>query len=82
METPKLNDRPKAEAFLRAGKKVGFYAKLGLVTSYQSGELEIDYRKGSSSSGNRKRYYDYVMTTMMTPIWKNMVRWEKYMMRA
>ncbi len=59
METLKLNDRPKAEALLRAAQKAGFYAKLGLVTSYQSGELEIDYRKGSSSSGNRKRYYDY-----------------------
>lgn len=58
METLKLNDRPKAEALLLAAQKAGFYAKLGLVTSWQSGELEIDYRKGSSSSRNRKRYDD------------------------
>lgn len=59
METLKLNDRPKAEALMLAAQKAGFYAKLGLVTSWQSGELELDYRKGSSSSRNRKRYDDY-----------------------
>jgi hypothetical protein len=33
----KLNDRPKAEALLRAAQKAGCYAKMCLVTSYLSG---------------------------------------------
>lgn len=33
----KLNDRYKAEALLRAAKKLGFYAKLCLVTSFKEG---------------------------------------------
>lgn len=36
----KLNDRPKAEALLRAAQKAGCYAKLCLVTSYLSGAPE------------------------------------------
>jgi len=36
----KLNDRPKAEALLRAAQKSGCYAKMCLVTSYLSGEPE------------------------------------------
>ncbi len=38
----KLNDRPKAEALLRAAKKAGCYAKMCLVTSYLSGTPEDD----------------------------------------
>lgn len=58
MESLKLNDRPKAEALILAAEKAGFYAKLGLVTSYQAGQLEMDYSKGSSRSRGRGRYYD------------------------
>jgi len=57
MESLKLNDRPKAEALLLAAQKAGFYAKLGLVTSYQAGELEVNYDKKSSRSRGRQRYY-------------------------
>jgi len=58
MESLKLNDRPKAEALILAAEKAGFYAKLGLVTSYQAGQLEVDYNKGSSRSRGKQRYYD------------------------
>jgi 2OG-Fe(II) oxygenase superfamily len=54
MEGLKLNDRPKAEALMAAAEKVGFYAKLGLVTSYQSGSLEYEPR----GRGRRRSYYD------------------------
>jgi len=47
MESLKLNDRPKAEALLLAAQKAGFYAKLGLVTSYQAGELEMEHSSRS-----------------------------------
>ncbi len=52
MEGLKLNDRPKAEALMAAAEKVGFYAKLGLVTSYQSGELEYVAKRGSKRRMN------------------------------
>jgi hypothetical protein len=55
MEALKLNDRPKAEALMAAAEKVGFYAKLGLVTSYQSGSLEYTAKR---SSRGRRSYYD------------------------
>ncbi len=58
MEALKLNDRPKAEVILLAAQKAGFYAKLGLVTSYQSGELKIEYGNSSSRSKYRSSYYD------------------------
>jgi hypothetical protein len=57
MEALKLNDRPKAEALMAAANKIGFYAKLGLVTSYQSGSLEMEYK--SKRGGRRRSYYDY-----------------------
>jgi hypothetical protein len=57
MQSLKFNDRPKAEALLQAAENAGFYAKLGLVTSYQSGELEIEDRK-PSRYGRRRSYYD------------------------
>jgi hypothetical protein len=54
MEALKLNDRPKAEALIQAAQKAEYYCKLGLVTSYQMGELEV------SSSRSRRGYYsDY-----------------------
>lgn len=54
MEALKLNDRPKAEALMAAAHKIGFYAKLGLVTSYQSGSLEYE----SKRSSRKRSYYD------------------------
>ncbi len=55
----KLNDRPKAEAIIKAAGKAGYHIKLGLVTSYQTGELEIpDTKKPSSGYGRRRSYYD------------------------
>jgi 2OG-Fe(II) oxygenase superfamily len=54
MEGLKLNDRPKAEALMAAAEKIGFYAKLGLVTSYQSGSLEYTAKRSS----RRRSYYD------------------------
>ncbi len=59
MEALKLDDRPKAEALILAAKRAGYYAKLGLVTSYQTGELIDDYDYGSSRSRGRGRYDDY-----------------------
>ena len=48
----KLDDRPKAEALIKAAENAGFYAKLGLVTSYQSGELlSDDYDYGYRGGG-------------------------------
>ena len=58
MGSLKLNDRPKAEALILAAQKAGFYAKLGLVTSFQAGQLEMDYSKASRKSRGRQRYYD------------------------
>jgi predicted 2-oxoglutarate/Fe(II)-dependent dioxygenase YbiX len=58
MEALKLNDRPKAEALILAAQKAGFYAKLGLVTSYQSGALEEDYKQRSSKYNRSRSYYD------------------------
>jgi len=58
MESLKLNDRPKAEALLLAAQRAGFYAKLGLVTSFRAGQLEMSYDKRSSRSRSRQRYYD------------------------
>ncbi|MEP7145115.1 MAG: 2OG-Fe(II) oxygenase [Ferruginibacter sp.] len=57
METLKLNDRPKAAALIQAAQKAGFYFKLGLVTSYQMGELEISSKR-SSRYGSRRSYDD------------------------
>jgi hypothetical protein len=58
METLKLNDRPKAMVLVLAAQEAGFYAKLGLVTSYQIGVLEMDYKNKSSKSRGRRHYYD------------------------
>ena len=38
----KLDDRPKAAVIMEAANKAGFYAKLCLVTSYQSGTPEYE----------------------------------------
>jgi len=49
----KLNDRPKAEALLRAAQKAGCYAKMCLVTSYVTGMPEDDggyYRYGEGGN--------------------------------
>ncbi len=55
LNTLKLNDRPKAEALIKAAGNAGFYAKLGLVTSYQSGELLTE---GSDYGYRRGGWYD------------------------
>jgi hypothetical protein len=57
MDALKLNDRPKAETLLLAAEKAGFYAKLGLVTSYRIGELDLDSGKRKHRS-SRGRWYD------------------------
>lgn len=54
LEQLKLKDRPVAEILLKAAEKAGYYAKLALVTSYQAGELEVEY----SGRGRRGYYYD------------------------
>lgn len=48
----KLNDRPKAEALLRAAQKAGCYAKMCLVTSYLSGMPEDSGRYGYGDEGD------------------------------
>jgi len=58
MDMLKLNDRPKVEALMLAAQKANFYAKLGLVTSYQTGDLEMNYDSRSSRSRSRRSYYD------------------------
>lgn len=58
MEALKLNDRPKAATLIRAAGIAGYYVKLGLVTSYQIGELEMDSGKKTSRYGYRRSYYD------------------------
>ncbi|MFV8326045.1 hypothetical protein [Flavobacterium sp. ZS1P14] len=58
MDGLKLNDRPKAEALILAAQKAGFYAKLGLVTSYQSGALETDHHQRPSKHRYSRSYYD------------------------
>lgn len=52
----KLHDRPQAEALTGAAEKAGYFASLGLVTLYRSGELEgADFHY---EYGRRGRYYD------------------------
>jgi len=52
----KLHDRPQAEALTGAAEKAGYFASLGLVTLYRSGELEgADFHY---EFGRRGRYYD------------------------
>jgi hypothetical protein len=53
----KLHDRPRAAALLEAAEEAGMFAKLGLLTHYQSGELEIEY-DSRRSRGRRWRGYD------------------------
>jgi hypothetical protein len=51
MDSLKLNDRAKAVTLMRAAGKADYYAKLCLVTSYQSGELQVEYRRTSRRWG-------------------------------
>ncbi len=53
----KLDDRPRAESLIEAARKAGYFAALGLVTHYLSGELEDD---GSyyNRRDRRNRYHD------------------------
>lgn len=59
MEALKGDDRPKAEALLLAAEKVSFYAKLGLVTCYQMGELVENYDGRKNRSGSRRWVDDF-----------------------
>jgi len=59
MNALKLNDRLKAESLIQAAAQAGFYVKLGLVTSYQNGELEIDDNKKAPSRYSRRNSYYY-----------------------
>lgn len=53
LENLKHHDRPRAEALMQAAGQAGYFAGLGLVTHYLSGELEEpDY-------GRRSRYRSY-----------------------
>lgn len=55
-DTLKLHDKPRATALMEAADKAGYFARLGLVTSYLMGELESDY--DYYSRGRRGNYYD------------------------
>jgi len=54
----KNNDSPRAEVILKAAEKAGFFAKLGLVTSYLSGELEGTSGYDGYGYGRRRSYYE------------------------
>ncbi|EHQ24500.1 2OG-Fe(II) oxygenase [Mucilaginibacter paludis] len=54
----KLNDRPKAESLLLAAEKAGYYAKMGLITSFLAGQLEVDYAR-SNRHGKQRQYNPY-----------------------
>jgi hypothetical protein len=55
LQSLKLNDAPRAQALLAAAEKAGFYAKLGLLTYYQMGDLEYQ----ANSRRKRRWSYDY-----------------------
>ncbi len=55
----KLNDLPRATALLAAAEAAGMFAKLGLFTHYQSGELEIDYESRRSRGRRWSGYNEY-----------------------
>ena len=55
----KLDDRPRAESLIESARKAGYFASLGLVTHYLSGELEDDGSYyGHRNRRNRYRYHD------------------------
>lgn len=56
----KLNDRPKADALLKAAKNAGYYAKLCLVTSYLSGSPKYSgyYGTGKDEDAAMDEVYD------------------------
>ena len=55
LDNLKHHDSPRAQAIIAAAEKAGYFAKLGLVTHYQMGELEgVDFY---SSYHNRYRGY-------------------------
>ena len=51
----KLHDKPRATALMEAAERAGYFARLGLVTSYLMGELEEDYNYYRRR--RRGRYY-------------------------
>lgn len=55
----KLADKPRAQMLMKAAEKTGFFARLALLTHYQSGE--IDYNSIKPKRGKRRRwdYEDY-----------------------
>jgi hypothetical protein len=53
----KLDDKPRADLLLQAAEKVGYLARLALVTHYQLGELEgADYYYNDYSYRSRRGY--------------------------
>lgn len=52
----KHHDYPRAVALMEAAEKAGFYARLGLLTHYMMGDLQVDYNPYGRSRG--RRYYD------------------------
>lgn len=56
----KLDDKPRADLLLKTAEKVGYLARLALVTHYQLGELEgADYYYNDYSYRSRRGYDRY-----------------------
>jgi len=53
LESLKHHDKPRAQALLAAADKAGYFARLGLVTHYQMGDMEEQY----NSYSRRRRHY-------------------------
>jgi 2OG-Fe(II) oxygenase superfamily len=71
----KHHDKPRAIALLNAAKQAGYYAKLGLLTCFQDGELESDYDYYSY----RNRNYDEEISGTMGEIydeWTTIEHWD------
>lgn len=59
MEALKLNDRPKAEALIRAAEMAGYYSKMALVTSFLTGAPVYDgYSDDISEDDEMDEVYD------------------------
>jgi hypothetical protein len=61
LQSLKHNDKHKTEVMLKAAEQAGYYAKLGLLTCYQMGEIEGDFyydRDGGDGDGEMGEVYD------------------------
>jgi hypothetical protein len=71
----KHHDKPRAIALLNAAKQAGYYAKLGLLTCFQDGELESDYDYYSY----RNRNYEEEISGTMGEVydeWTTIEHWD------